>query len=174
MTKQKFMERARLHIMTLLIPCFIMTSSCSQVTSTSTPYAINSFVGSTPCDSFIKVSLGIPADTKCDFIKWTLRLHKAQQDSDTFQMTALYGEGQPNTNGFIGGGKQIAATGNYIINYGAPANPNMRIYYLNGNNLPSSFLLLELDSNILHFADNDKRLLVGNGGWSYVLNRIQQ
>jgi len=165
------MKRAMLHLMTLLITCFMVTSSCSQTNSTGNLPATDFFVGSTPCDSLIKSLLKIPADEKCDFIKWDLSLNKTS--SDTFQLTALYGESQPNTNGFIGGGKKILITGKYIINYGANSNPNLKIYYLNGDKLPSSVLLIELDSNILHFADRNKKLIVGNGGWGYVLNRVQ-
>jgi hypothetical protein len=70
-------------------------------------------------------------------------------------------------------GKKILITGKYFINYGANENPNAKVFYLNGDKLPSSLILIELDSNILHFADANKNFIVGNGGWGYVLNRVQ-
>jgi hypothetical protein len=39
-------------------------------------------------------------------------------------LSALYGESQPNTNGFKGGGKKIDISGKYTINYGTRANSN--------------------------------------------------
>ncbi len=165
------MKLARPHLMTLLIACFVATTSCSQENSTSNLATTDIFVGSTPCDSLIKLLLQIPPITKCDFIKWDLSFQKSIPDS--FQLTALYGESQPNTNGFIGGGKKIVVNGKYAINYGSGANPNAKVYSLNGDKLQSSLLLIEMDSNILHFADANKNFIVGNGGWGYVLNRIK-
>ena len=77
------------------------------------------------------------------------------------------------TNGFIGGGKKIVVNGKYAINYGAGTNPNAKVYYLNEDKLQSPILLIEMDSNILHFADANKDFIIGNGGWGYVLNRIK-
>ena len=166
------MKRAILHLIVLLVTSFVATSSCSQKKSSASIPAADSFVGSTPCDSLIKSILQIPSATTCDFIKWELSLQK--NSPDTFQLTALYGETQNNTNGFKGGGKKIEINGKYVIGNGANANPKAKVYYLQGEKLPSSFLLIEMDGNILHFADADKNLLVGNGGWGYVLNKIQQ
>ena len=165
------MKRAMFYLLTLLISCFVMTNSCSQINSTRSLSDTDIFVGSTPCDSLIKSLLQIPSDAKCDFIKWDVNFRKSKKDS--FQLTALYGEAQPNTNGFIGGGKKIEVNGKYTVNYGVNAHPNAKVFNLNGEKLPSPFLLIELDSNILHFADSDKNFIVGNGGWGYVLNRIQ-
>jgi hypothetical protein len=164
------MKRAR-HLMTLLFTCFVVASSCSQKNSTGNPPSTDIFVGSTPCDSLIKSLLQIPSGTKCEFIKWELSF--PESSPGTFQFTALYGEAQPNTNGFIGGGKKIAVNGKYTTSYGAGTNPGAKVYYLHGNQLQASLLLIQMDSNIFHFADAHKNFIVGNGGWGYVLNRIQ-
>ena len=165
------MKRAGLHLMNLLIACFVVTSSCSQTKSTGNFPATDSYVGSTPCDSLIKSLLQIPSITKCDFLKWDLSLQKSSPDS--FHLTVFYGESQPNTNGFINGGKKIVVNGKYAINNGSGAIPHMKIYYLYGDKFMSPLLLIEMDSNILHFADANKNFIVGNGGWGYVLNRLQ-
>jgi len=83
----------------------------------------------------------------------------------------LYGESQPNTNGFKGGGKTIELSGNFTIENGMNANPKSKIYIMHYDPLRSPLVLVEMDENILHFADSDKKFLVGNGGWGYVLNR---
>ena len=106
------MKQARVYLLTFLISCFVITSSCSQINSTRNLSDTEIFVGSTPCDSLIKSLLQIPADAKCDFIKWDLNFRKSEKDPDSFQLKALYGEAQPNTNGFIGGGKKIEVNGN--------------------------------------------------------------
>jgi len=165
------MKLVRLPFMTLLVTCFALTSSCSQNKSTNSLPLGDIFVGSTPCDSLIKSLLQISPETICEFIKWELHLNKSSPG--VFELTALYGESQPNTNGFKGGGKKIILNGKYTTNYGAASNPASKVYYLHGDSLQSSLLLIEMDSNILHFADTDKNLIVGNGGWGYVLNRIQ-
>ncbi len=137
------MKQARLQLLFLVTTCFIMSRLFSQVSSTGNLPAADNFVGSTPCDSLIRSLLQIPLNEKCDFIKWNVSL--AKNNSDTFQLTALYGESQPNTNGFIGGGKKIAVNGKYVINYGAKSNPKGRVYYLNNAVLQSSLLLIEMD-----------------------------
>lgn len=129
------------------------------------------FAGSTPCDSFIRVQLGIPNETKCDFIKWELNLDPA--GSDSFKITAVYGESKPNTNGFMKA-EHFWAKGKFAFTKGANENPNYRVLNLNAPQLKSPLLLIAMDSNILHFADHDRRFLVGNGGWGYVLNRLNK
>ncbi|MGZ8557542.1 MAG: hypothetical protein ACXWWC_04395 [Chitinophagaceae bacterium] len=166
------MKRTTLHLILLLTTCLLATSSCSQKKSGSNLHATDDFVGSTPCDSLIKALLQIPSNTICDFIKWELSLQKNKPD--TFQLTALYGEAQNNTNGFKGGGRKIIITGKYHISNGASASPQAKVYSLQGDKLSSTFVLIEMDGNILHFADAGKNLLAGNGGWGYVLNKIQQ
>jgi hypothetical protein len=113
--------------------------------------------------------MGIPNETKCDFIKWELYLEPA--GSGSFKITAAYGESKPNTNGFIKT-EYFLANGNYVFTKGTNENPNHRVLNLNASQLKSPLLLIAMDSNILHFADHDRRFLVGNGGWGYVLNRL--
>lgn len=133
----------------------------------------NVFAGSTPCDSLIKVLLGIEADATCDFIKWELRLHQTQTTSNAFELNILYGESQPNTNGFINGGTRIETTGIYNTLQGMDGYPQVKVLQLNAKRFLSPVLLVEMDNNILHFIDHNKKFIVGNGGWGYVLNRIE-
>lgn len=163
------MKHVNPHLMTLLFTCFLITISCLQKKSTGNLTASDIFVGSTPCDSLVKSLLKIPSHTKCDFIKWDLNFRKS--GSNTFNLTALYGESQPNTNGFIGGGTKIVVKG--TINHGDGANPKTKVYSLHAEEFQSSIILIEMDSNILHFANANKNFMVGNAGFGYVLNRIK-
>jgi hypothetical protein len=152
----------------------MLTNSYSQRNATGNLSTHELYVGSTPCDPFIKSLLKIPGNKKCEFIKWELSLSKSITSSDTFLLTALFGESQPNTNGFMGGGDRIMVKGKYTTSYGIKNNPKAKVYYLTGDEFLSAVILIQMDNNILHFADANKNLLVGNGGWGYVLNRIKQ
>ncbi len=166
------MKRFGIHSATLALFCFIVVSTRSQTISPNNFPAPIMFVGSTPCDPFIKSLLRIQTDAKCEFIKWELQLDKNQINSGTYKLSFVYGESQPNTNGFINGGKKVEITGKYTIGYGIYGNPHSKVYHLDGARFRSSVLLAEMDQNILHFMDNEKKFIIGNGGWGYVLNRI--
>ena len=92
----------------------------------------------------------------------------------TFHIDVLYGESKPNTNGFMGGGHKIVLEGKYTIVKGARENQSLNVYQLKTEKLASPIRLIEMDSNVLHFADSNNKLLVGNGGWGYMLNRIKE
>jgi hypothetical protein len=167
------MAKNSLYILILAICCLLSTISCAQDNS-SLPNATELiFVGSTPCDSLIKSELKIPGSSKCDFIKWELKLGGNKDSSNQYHLTAVYGEAKPNTNGFMNGGNKLSVTGKLSISHGSKANPGSKVYYLNSDSFAAPIVLIEMDNNILHFADTNKNLLLGNGGWGYVLNRLK-
>ncbi|MEO5563868.1 MAG: hypothetical protein ABIR18_10550, partial [Chitinophagaceae bacterium] len=157
-------------LLTLLVTCFIVTSSCSQ-RKTTTPPLSDIYTGTTPCDSLIASLLEIPATKKNFSLKWDLSLQK--NSPDTFRLLVRYGNEKPNTNEFISGGTKVILTGIYTVSYGAHENPNPKVYSLQADQIKSPLLLIEMDSNILHFADPGRKLLVGNGGWGYVFNKVK-
>lgn len=164
------MKQLNISARLLWVICLSALGSCAQnnrqVENVSVLYA-----GSTPCDSFIRARLHIPAEIKCDFIKWELSLGPA--GADTFIIKAAFGESKPNTNGFKKA-EYFFAKGRYDYVKGSGENPANRVLNLHAPELNSPLSLIVLDSNILHFADHDKRFLVGNGGWGYVLNRLNK
>ena len=115
------------------------------------------FVGSTPANSVVRIFLGISLTDSIDFIRWKLVLRDGQ-----YQLECNYGIGKPNTNGFINGGKRVEWKGSF--------SKQENIYQFNYSN--RKLKLFELNPNLLHFINNDRHLLVGNGGWSYTLNSI--
>ena len=125
------------------------------------------FVGSTPCDSLIRSIIGIPQDAPCDYIKWVFRL---QDNSAEFQLNISYGEYLINTQLFQHGGTSMAYAGKYKIIAGQDS--ARRIYYLSAEKMPAQLILVRFDENIFHFADREKKLMVGNSGFGYVLNRL--
>ena len=115
------------------------------------------YTGSTPAGPVIKSFLGIPLSDSVDFIRWKFIL-----GDNRYQLQCNYGIGKPNTNGFINGGTKIDLEGECR---------KENNYYQLQNGI-KSLKVAELNENLLHFANADNSLLVGNGGWSYTLNNI--
>lgn len=165
------MKRVGLYLISAMLTCLVATSSCSQNRNTGHFPADHLFVGSTPCDPFINSFLKISSGTKCDFIKWELRFQKNK--SDSFHLIVVYGESKPNTNGFMGGGAKLVIDGKYKTGDAGKANPYTKVYYLHSATFRSPVLLIEMDENILHFAYANNTFIIGNAGYSFVLNRMQ-
>ena len=143
----------------------IIAASCSGSAESAAHHKFV-LVGSTACDQGIKAALGIPGVTKCDFIKWNLTLDQAT--AKTFTLDVTYGEGQPNTSGFIGGGKRIVTTGKFEVTTG-PA--DREIFRLRSTRPSIDVSLLQLNANLFHLLELSGTMMIGNGGWSYTLNR---
>jgi len=115
------------------------------------------FIGCTPANNTIKSFLGISLSDSVDFIRWEIRFQ-----NEKYKLLCKYGVAKQNTNGFINGGKQIELNGT-IKKEG-------NFYTLRADNRQLS--IFQLNSNLIHFVDDNKNLLVGTGGWSYTLNSI--
>ena len=113
------------------------------------------FTGSTPANAIVKSFLGIPMADSIDFIRWKLQLN-----GDQYRLDCNYGIGKPNTDGFINGGKHINLVGS-VTKQG---------HYYRLNRQDKVLWLMELNPDLLFLLDQDKNFLVGNAGWSYVLN----
>jgi hypothetical protein len=59
-------------ILTGLLLCILLTSSCPKGGNTNQSSSAIIFVGSTPCDKTIQSMLRIPSGKKIDFIRWNL------------------------------------------------------------------------------------------------------
>jgi hypothetical protein len=141
-----------------IVLSFGLNSSCPWASTRTDKYL---FVGCTPGDNLIKTQLGIPTETKIDFIKWDLTL-----DRFTFALNIIYGESQPNTLGFKEGGQKKSYQGEYSIS----KEKDNEIYQLKSNGFQSEITMIKLNANILHFLTPHNQLMIGNGGWSYTLN----
>jgi hypothetical protein len=142
-------------------------SSCSATGGS----AEVTLVGSTPGDEFIKSALNIDPKTSVDFIRWNLILNSNQQNS--FVLNIDFGESQPNTSGFKGGGETLFFEGAYRIIKNNGQNINGEIYQLSSDKLPTGLSMIKIDDNLFHLLTTENRLMTGNGGWSYTLNRKQ-
>ncbi len=116
------------------------------------------YTASTPAAPLVRSFLGISTVDSIDFIRWKLVLNE-----NSYTLHCNYGIGKPNTNGFLGGGKKIELTGplkkqknNYILAHGT-----------------KTLKIAELNEDLLHLMNTEDKLLVGNGGWSYMLNNTK-
>lgn len=123
-------------------------------------------VGSTPGDESIKSMLSIPADTKIDFIRWSLKM----DDKNTFVLDVTYGVSQPNTLDFKGDGQKQTIKGRYLITK-SQHNGFQEVYQLMSDDLSENVSLVKLNENLFHILTSQNQLMVGNGGWSYTLNK---
>ena len=158
-------------LLAVLLICCGVINACSQTGSPNQPTAAVVLVGSTAGDSLIKSLLTIHPDTKVDFIRWDLTLNNGENNANTFVLNINFGEGQPNTSGFKGGGQKLSFHGKYAVSQSAGQNLNGEIYQLKGHKLPASLSMVKLNDNLFHLLTPGNRLVVGNDGWSYTLNR---
>lgn len=119
---------------------------------------------STPCDDVMKSMLQIKESGVIDFIRWNLVL----APNNSFDLSIKYGESKPNTLGFVIEHHQELKG---VFSVQKSAVPKGEIYQLSVENADIRLSLLKLNENLFHLLGPDQKLMVGNGGWSYSLNR---
>lgn len=147
-----------------LLCVFVFLSGSCFATSTASEILL---VGSTPGDESIKSMLSIAGDRQVDFIRWNLKL----DIKNTFVLDITYGEAQPNTLGFKGGGQQQTIKGTFLITKNRENKHFTAVYQLDSNGLSEKISLVRINESLFHILTSQNRLMVGNGGWSYSLNR---
>jgi hypothetical protein len=113
------------------------------------------FVGSTPPERALLDPLGVPADAKIEQVQWTLTLHR---DPARYQLQYEYGTG---TKGM--------REGVWNVRRGIKTDPRAIVYELRG-----AFALAQVDVNLIQVLDDESNYRIGNGGWSFTLNRSDQ
>lgn len=129
------------------------------------------YEGSTPAGAFIKSALKIPTDVTCEFIKWKVSISNSQAGVGTFNASLWYGESQPNTNGFKNGGHWLQFYGKYKTRNGDNKFRSRQVIELHSSTLNQSISLLKINDALFYILDKNDNLLIGNGGFSYVLNK---
>lgn len=132
------------------------------------------FQGNTPCDAAVQPLPQIPADAECEQMIWSLVLYQNPQTGDptTYQLNSAYGMSKPNTNDLIGGGTPIVMDGKWTITTGTQSDSGATVYQLNPDDAQNTVSFLRVNENLLHILNREKESLVGNGAWSYTLNRM--
>lgn len=134
------------------------------------PSVFGVFVGSSPASEPIRRVLGIPSESKAELIVWTLTLH---QDATTrvpsrFDLRCEYGTTRAGRPGLARIEKTLERQGSWTAGKGIPSNPDAIVYELGG-----ALSLVQVDANLLHVLNPDRSLMLGNGGWSFTLNRSE-
>ncbi len=133
-------------------------------------------VGSTPCDPSVREMIGIPKEASGDFIRWKLDLTEKSKRTvplyGSFRLQADYGIGKNGTPWFKPDSGSVIHSGRYGTVEGFNEDPSIRlIRFYRGDNRSYQVTLLRLNDNVYHLISNDQKLMVGNGGWSFTLNR---
>jgi NlpE N-terminal domain len=117
------------------------------------------YEGSSPCREIAReLNKAVSAD--CMKLKWDLTLYQnpTTGTATTYKLKGTFYRQQ------IGEGK-------WAIIKGTKTNPDAVVYQLDPDKPQGSLFLLKADDNILFFLSKEKNLLVGNGDFSYTLNR---
>lgn len=132
--------------------------------------SVKVFLGETPCVLASPSLPNIPANAPCDFIKCRLTLTGSEKNPQGFTLKYTWGlvnEGTPN---HINGGTTSTIKGNWSITNGSKFSASAIVYVLQpeGSTIPIYFV--KLSDSLLHQLDSEKRLMIGNPGWSYTFN----
>lgn len=137
------------------------------------PPTFGVFVATSPCDAASKLLLKIPPAAGCELIKWQLTLDQDPTTlaPTTYRLTYTYGLPRQNTNGLAQGGTKVEREGRWAIVRVTNTSPFATLYRLDPDRPSQAVSFLKVDQNLIHLLDGDGRLVVGNAGWSYTLNR---
>jgi hypothetical protein len=156
-----------------LVILLLVSGCASSVVTADRVGASEEFVGSTPCDVRALDFLGgLATNAPCHCVTWRLTLFTNQQTRlpSTYSLVADYGlPGRTDTNQ-LENGPTVKLSGTWEILPGPAGNPRATVYRLHGQRGPAPDLV-RLGEHIYHFLDSSNRLMIGNGGWSYTLNR---
>ena len=133
------------------------------------------FVGTTPCGALPREFLGgIAATAECHSITWRLVLSTQQNSRATFQLGVTYGLPARRNPNLIEQGPAVAMEGTWEIVKGTTSDPEARVYRIHAGKPERTLSFVKVGGDLLHLLARDKSLMVGNGGWSYTLNRADR
>lgn len=153
-------------VMGVDVPCLR-----SDVPSTSDRSVFGVFVATSPAGESIRQLLQIPSNPEPEVIRWKLTLH---QDEKTlaptrYELRCDYGLTAPGEPGLAKVLNTVQRQGAWTKSKGSKPDSGAAVFELKG-----TLSLLQIDRNILHVLNPDRSLMIGNGGWSYSLNRDEQ
>jgi hypothetical protein len=133
------------------------------------------FEGITPCGDGAGIVPVTPPNANCDQMIWKLTLNTDPNTHGptTYKLNAAYGLPQQNTTGLTGGGTKVTREGNWRIVQGTRNDPEALVFQLDPDKSEETILFQQVNDAILLLLDRELNLAVGNGGWSYTLNRTR-
>ena len=127
---------------------------CLSITSLSGNAKQLVYQGSTPAHRDVRVFLHISLTDSIDFIKWHLSI-----DADKYELSCTYGLAKGGTDGFTNE-RQALLSGKFARD---------GHHYILKDDVRDLYIL-QINPNLLQLLDRNKKILVGNGGYSYTLN----
>lgn len=128
------------------------------------PDVLGEFVGSSPCGEPFGKLFDIPADANPP-VRWTLTLYQDPKTKSptVYKLRAEYDGAKPPA-----ARKRVTKDeeGRWSVGKGTKSDPDAVVYQLAG-----AVNFLKVSDDILHAMNPDRTLAVGDGGWSYSLNR---
>lgn len=164
-----------------VLAVFVMPACAAINPQSATPTPIPSgleirglFAGMTPCSVQAKLLFQIPARTDCEQMIWHLVLYQDPQTGvpATFSLKTSYGLSKQGTNDLIDGGTSISMEGNWRLAAGTKNDPEAAIYQIDPDDPQTTISFLRVNEDLIHVLDREQAMLVGNGAWSYTLNRM--
>lgn len=138
-----------------------MSSIQPRSPSTTASPVSGSFVGRTPCAAITRqLNRAVSAD--CRKLKWDLTLY---QNPYTLTPTAY------RLNGTLY--RDRLGKGTWRILKGSRTNPEAVVFELHSDKRDERLYLLKADDSILFFLDSEMDFLVGDGDFSFTLNRAE-
>jgi hypothetical protein len=131
------------------------------------------FIGSTPGGALPREFLGgLATNAECHFIKWEIKLlpNQGAASPATCHLVAQYHvPARHNPNQYEEGPK-VTARGTWEMVKGTKSNPDAVVLRISSENR-QSLSFVKVNEDLLHLLNPDGTLMIGNGGWSYTLNR---
>lgn len=149
----------------------LLIESCTGADNKRSSTSEIVLVASTPGDSLVKSMLHIDAGMDLDFIRWNLTIGMGRGNTNTWLLKVHYGKSRPNTIGFDEDALTRTLQGKYDVIDRGDGSLRGKIYRLTSSDPRTTISLVKLNDNIFHLLTPDNKLMVGNGGWSYTLNR---
>ncbi len=137
------------------------------------PKIFGVFEGITPCNKLTRPLPQIPEDTDCEEMIWKFTLYQDPSTGmpTTYELNSAYGVPQQNSTGLEAEGTEIEMAGKWGIAKGTATDPDAVVYRLNPDLSEDSVSFVKISDDVLHVLNKNGALLVGNGAWSYTINR---
>jgi hypothetical protein len=105
---------------------------------------------------------------------WNVTLHQDPQTGTptTYSLQTSYGLSKQGTNDLVGGGTTVSMDGKWTMATGTANDPDAIVYQLNPDDTQRTISFLKVSDDLIHVLDGEKAMLVGNGAWSYTLDRM--
>jgi hypothetical protein len=152
----------------LIVPAILLSCAFPQTWYSQHAPVAEVFVGSTPCNRDVNARLVIPGNEVCVYMKW----HLTMEEEKKFTLLISYGDYEPNGMGrFAGGGKSIRMSGKISVRYDVKGKSRYKLFSLTSDTINGELIFIRMDTNILHLADANLKLVNGDASFGFILNR---